>query len=118
MNISFESNKCHHGGPIGAEGPGQLPSLHPLKPALPFGRVTSLNKRFENKIFLIGFLASYSFKYSLVATESPLWERPTPTGRPRANLFSSAGKKACVWRHFAVGKPTLMPRCLLLVTAM
>jgi len=30
MNILFETNKCHHGGPLGAEGPGHLPPLTPL----------------------------------------------------------------------------------------
>jgi len=28
-NILFKTNKCHHGGPLGAEGPGQLPPLNP-----------------------------------------------------------------------------------------
>jgi len=32
MSILFETNKCHHAGPLGAEGPGQLPP--PLNPAL------------------------------------------------------------------------------------
>jgi len=33
-NILFKTNKCHHGGPLGAEGPGQLPPVSPLNPAL------------------------------------------------------------------------------------
>jgi len=34
-NTLFKTNKCHHGGPLGAEGPGQLPPLPPpLNPAL------------------------------------------------------------------------------------
>jgi len=28
-NILFKTNKCHHGGPLRAEGPGQLPPLPP-----------------------------------------------------------------------------------------
>jgi len=28
-NILFKTNKCHHGGPLGAEGPGQMPPLPP-----------------------------------------------------------------------------------------
>ena len=35
-NVLFKTNKCHHGGPLGAEGQGQLPPLPPpLNPALP-----------------------------------------------------------------------------------
>jgi len=30
----FMTNNCHHGGPLGAGAPGQLPPLAPLNPAL------------------------------------------------------------------------------------
>jgi len=33
-NILFKTNKCHHGGPLGAEGPGQLPRSPLPNPAL------------------------------------------------------------------------------------
>jgi len=29
MNTLFKTNKCHHGGPLRAERPGQLPPLTP-----------------------------------------------------------------------------------------
>jgi len=45
-NILFKTSKCHHGGPLGAGGPGQLPPLPPLNPAL---EVSSLNVK-------VGFL--------------------------------------------------------------
>ena len=37
MNILFKTNKCHHGGPFGSEGPGQLSPLPPLNPTLVAG---------------------------------------------------------------------------------
>jgi len=33
-SIFLKTNKCHHGGPLGTEGPGQLPPLPPLNLAL------------------------------------------------------------------------------------
>jgi len=47
MSILFETIKFHHMGPLEAGGPGQLPPLPPLNPALSWtrrGRPAQLRK--------------------------------------------------------------------------
>jgi len=38
MNILFQTNKCHHGAPLGVEGPGQLLPYPPLIRTCPWIR--------------------------------------------------------------------------------
>jgi len=38
-NILFITNQCHHGGPLGAEGQGQLPAPNPTPPTMLLNRI-------------------------------------------------------------------------------
>jgi len=73
---------------------------------MPFGRVAPLNKCFF--FFLIFFFSLVAFTSIRWWLQDPRYEGSDLTRRPRANLFSTAGKKTRVWRHIAVGNPDLL----------
>jgi len=60
-SILFETNIFHHGGPLAAGGPGQLPSFPPVNPALVpatiFYETRPLQTR--DKIFQLYFLRTF-----------------------------------------------------------